>query len=184
MNAISLINYSRRTSIHTPIYDSDFDTTETNVEELRQEEGINPDDWKVYNDESELNLPECDEKYWKTVNRQIVEMTAEEKSTKDSDILDTAKQNKILQIKSLAKSTILSQYPDFKQRNASRRSLNNFKKVDGGESLTAKEQAYQDEADTIDAFIENVIDQCDTMESTVEAFSTIEQVESFTIAYT
>jgi hypothetical protein len=99
MHALNLITYEKRKDIHTPVYDKDAPTKiidedeneiDSNIIELRQKEGINPDEWIVYEIENEkreliykgnvvLTLPNCDPKYWKNDNGNLVEMSTSEK---------------------------------------------------------------------------------------------------------
>nr|BDD44674.1 hypothetical protein 4 [Legionellales bacterium] len=55
---------------------------------------------------NELTIPECDKKYWKIENEEVVEMDAGEKAVVDSAELDAAKDTKILAIDSRTRQLI------------------------------------------------------------------------------
>jgi hypothetical protein len=110
MNAFNIKTYEKKIGQHTPMFDKNFNTTGTNVEKMRQDNGVNPDDWIVYNDESELNLPDCDPLYYKTVNGKVVEMSSSEKTARDTEVAEEqVKHEKVMNIVSLCASASDSQ---------------------------------------------------------------------------
>jgi hypothetical protein len=183
MNAINLLTYKKRVGIHTPIYDRDFNATGSNVAELRQQEGVNPDDWKIYNDETELNLPEVDQKYWKTVNRYIVEMSSSEKSAIDTAEVDSAKISKISAIKASANSTILNKYPDWKQRNYTGSGVGLLTKLVEGGTLTAEEIAEREAIEGMSTWIKGIRDQSDIMEIDVNSMTSVSSIQAYNIYF-
>lgn len=104
-------------------------------------------------------------------------------TTYDDNILDDIKTKKKNQIKSSANSFIISQYPDWKQRNYTQKKAKfAMKKHDS--ALTLVEENLENEIDTAWDWIDNVRDQSDTFEDEVDALSTVEDVNNYTWSFT
>ena len=100
----------------------------------------------------------------------------------NDNLLDESKTKKKAEIKDTAHDIIIAQYPYWKQNNMSHRAIELTDKKHTG-SLTSGEQAEETELINAWAWVKDIRDQSDAMESAIDALTTITEIVNYQIVF-
>jgi hypothetical protein len=100
----------------------------------------------------------------------------------NDNLLGYKKADKIREIKGSAHEVIISEYPDWKQRNLAHRASELIDKK-YGDGLTPEEETEEQALKDIWTWVKSIRTQSDTFEDEVNAIETVEDVENYTWSF-